>query len=278
MKIKQALKKICSLKKNSDTYNTPEITFDLQGDHAESLYSSQLLAQRDASFLQLFEAIVKKIGDGFGGWALTKSSLRLLFANIDQSQLMKKYCVVELGGGQSTLFWKEMSDVFPGLTVTTWEHSQQFIDTLNSKVAGSSIRMEHRKLQQYSDMEWEKIFSCRELKDIENALATSSPSDLPISEYNNTRAHNVFYSIDDIHIPTENIDILVVDGPHGNGRSLAFAVFAKYFRQGTIILIDDVSHYPFLEMLSKFTTFRVLNTSFSLNKQWIIVEIASLIK
>lgn len=254
-----------------------KITFDLHGDYAESLHSRQVLAQRDTNLLESFEAIVKKLGDGFGGWALTQSSLRSLLANIDPLQLTGECCVLELGGGQSTLFWKELSELFPGLTVTTWEHNQQFVDTLNNRVAGSSIRIEHRKLQQYSDAEWQKIFSCCNAKDIENTLATSNPSNLSMSEYCNTRAHNVFYSVENIKIPNGKIDILVVDGPHGNGRSLAFAVFAKYFMEGTIILIDDVSHYPFLEMLSKFVTFRILSTSFSLNKQWIVVRVESLI-
>ncbi|MFT4302029.1 MAG: hypothetical protein QM579_09765 [Desulfovibrio sp.] len=125
-------------------------------------------------------------------------------------------------------------------------------------------------------MECEKIFSSRQLKDIETAFTASSPSDLPTNEYCNTRARNVFYSIDDINIPTGKIDLLIVDGPHGNGRSLSFAALAKYFEQGTIILIDDVSHYPFLEMLSKFAIFQILSSSFSLNKQWIIVKVESL--
>lgn len=277
MKFKQLIKKII---RSTPTCNADEmkITFDLHGDYAESLYSRQVLAQWDTNLLESFEVIVKNLGDGFGGWALSLSSLRSLLANIDHPQLTGECCVLELGGGQSTLFWKELSELFPGLTVITWEHNQQFVDMLNNRVAGSSIRIEYRKLQQYSDAEWQKIFSCCNAKDIENTLTTAHPSDLSISEYCNTRAHNVFYNLENIKIPNGKINILVVDGPHGNGRSLAFAAFAKYFMEGTIILIDDVSHYPFLEMLSKFVTFRILSTSFSLNKQWIIVKVESLTK
>lgn len=264
--------------KNNNKIEELQLTFDLQGDHAESLYSSQLLAQRDGELFQLVEKNFKKIGDDFGGWALTKSSLQSLLANIDRSQLEKEYSVVELGGGLSTLFWREMNKNFPGLMVTTWEHNQQFIDTLNHKVAGSSIRIEHRKLQQYSDLEWGKIFSSHDLKGLEQALLASRPADLPLSEYCNTRAHNTFYDINDINFRSSKIDLLVVDGPHGNGRSLAFAAFAKYLTEGTMILIDDVSHYSFLEMLSKFVTFQIVSTSFSLNKQWIILRVVSSIE
>lgn len=274
MKLKQAIKKFLFFVKDNKI-DELQLTFDLQGDYAEFLYSSQLLAQRDGDLFQLVEEIFTKISGDFGGWALTKSSLQSLVANIDRSQLEKEYSVVELGGGLSTLFWREMNKRFPKLMVTTWEHNQQFIDTLNHKVVGSSVRIEHRKLQQYRDLEWGKIFSSHDLKGLEAALIESKPADLPLSEYCNTRAHNTFYDISNIDFRSGKIDLLVVDGPHGNGRSLAFAAFAKYITEGTIILIDDVSHYPFLEMLSKFVTFQIVSTSFSLNKQWIILRVVS---
>lgn len=278
MKAKQLLKRILGLQSKVDNSNEPGITFDLAGDYAEELYSKQILEYKDLSVSQLFDNIVKKIGCTFGGWALSQSSLRFLIASIDQQELMSDFCVVELGGGQSTLFWKELSEFFPGVKVVTWEHNQEFIDTLKSKIIGSGVRLESRKLQQYSNADWEKIFSSRGLDNISKALTVSCPTDLPLSEYCNTRVQNVFYSIDDIKISKNKIDVLVIDGPHGNGRSLAFPAFVKYFRTGTLILIDDVSHYSFLEMLSKFVKFQILHTSFSLKKQWILVRVTSYVE
>lgn len=278
MNIKKLIKRTLGLQKNVDNASEVQIIFDTQGDYAESIYSQQFLEQHNPKLSRFFDEVVQKIEDGFGGWALSKSCLRFLLGSMDPARITDhQYCVVELGGGQSTLFWKEICNKFHGVTVITWEHNQQFIEILNGKVTGSSICVENRKLQQYTDEDWDKIFSCCCLKDLDSALISSRPLDLPMREYCNTRVHNVFYDISNICIPTGKIDLLVVDGPHGNGRSLAFAALAKYMKQETLIVIDDVSHYPFLEMLSKFINFKILYTSFSLNKQWIIVRVDSII-
>jgi hypothetical protein len=44
-------------------------------------------------------------------------------------------------------------------------------------------------------------------------------------------------------------DVVVVDGPNGNGRSLAFLAMKHCVQPGTLIFVDDYDHYDFEERL-----------------------------
>jgi hypothetical protein len=50
-------------------------------------------------------------------------------------------------------------------------------------------------------------------------------------------------------------DLVVVDGPNGNGRSLAFLAIQHCVKVGTVFFIDDHMHYDFVERLQQ--VFRV---------------------
>jgi hypothetical protein len=58
-----------------------------------------------------------------------------------------------------------------------------------------------------------------------------------------TRTPNMFYDINN-QLPS-NIDYIVLDGPHGNGRNFAWLHCIDKVHKGTIILIDDNTHYDF---------------------------------
>ncbi|MGL4821298.1 MAG: hypothetical protein ACRC5C_15210, partial [Bacilli bacterium] len=43
----------------------------------------------------------------------------------------------------------------------------------------------------------------------------------------------------------EQIDVVLLDGPHGNGRSLAFPMLYDRLAPNALVLVDDHTHYPF---------------------------------
>jgi hypothetical protein len=61
---------------------------------------------------------------------------------------------------------------------------------------------------------------------------------------------NVFYDIKDEQLP-DVIDIMIVDGPHGNGRSIAFLHGINRLKSGSYVVIDDYNHYDFIEKFEK---------------------------
>jgi len=71
------------------------------------------------------------------------------------------------------------------------------------------------------------------------------------------RQRNNFYDIQENDI--EGIfDIIILDGPNGNGRNLAYNFIKNHIRKGTIIILDDYDatdndfNYKFVEILQHY--------------------------
>lgn len=255
-----------------------EFDFDITGDHAEDLQSIQFLQEKNVALDRIMGAVFDELNNDFGKWALTRSALRYLVYHMLHLSSRDNFKIVELGGGKSTLFWDRLSAFCKDFAfyVTTIEHDPVFTVSLKEKITSPNISVQQFDLVTVSDDDWDRIFFSDSLQILAENLRNSEKNTVVGKDVNRTRIHNSFYDlIGKNNLPDADglIDVLVVDGPHGNGRSLAFAYFAKNFKPGTLILIDDVSHYPFLEHLSKFAVFKILKSSFSLNKQWILVEI-----
>jgi hypothetical protein len=276
MKIKELVKKVLCMNDCPQDAVEQDILFDLKGEYAEYLRSLQFLRRNDRELDKLFDELVRAIEGEFGGWALAASALRYLFYYIMQAKIPgQPYHILELGGGQSTMFWKGLSNRVPEISVITWEHDSAFAESLALRVRGTPVDVRLKRLMQYTDKDWEAIFAVTTLGELDIALQSASPKIVGEAEYSNWRIHNTFYEFDAACTEDFVIDALIVDGPHGNGRSMAYAVFARRMRIGTLILIDDVSHYSFLEHLSKFVEFTILQTSFSLTKQWALLQVES---
>jgi len=64
------------------------------------------------------------------------------------------------------------------------------------------------------------------------------------------QSHNelkfILYNEDDIQntpIPNIKFDLILIDGPNGNKRSLWYSKIRNNVKPGTVILIDDFNHY-----------------------------------
>ena len=65
-------------------------------------------------------------------------------------------------------------------------------------------------------------------------------------EIDNFSARNCFYDMTENDLP-DDIDLVILDGPNGNGRSISFLHLKNKLSNGAYILIDDSDHYDFIE-------------------------------
>lgn len=212
-----------------------------------------------------------KEGGVTGGFAITETAIKSFLYNLFFHK-QNKYEILEFGGGQSTLFWNQYN--LKNLFITTFEHDKFWFNELKEKLTSNQINLKHMPLKQINDSIRNNMFE--NINDVENLYIQNSTL-IDDSESSNTRIKNAFYSWEKLD---RKIDGIVLDGPHGNGRSLLFPLIKDYIKVGTVILLDDYNHYPFLDDLRNIADFeiiqeRVYNYS---NKAWIVLEIINIKK
>lgn len=219
---------------------------------------------------------VERAGGCFGGWALTKSALRSFLCTLANADSDAN--ILELGSGQSTLFWYHMTKCRDSkIHVTTLEHDRHWGEEVQRQVKGSNnVMVQTYPLKRISDDERHDIFRNPEIADeMWSTLGT------PVSweEHENTRLHNAFYDLPlSFFGALRPIDGMIVDGPHGNGRSLAFPLFSKYLKPDAMILIDDFDHYSFLDDLGRVFNYSVVTRRRIFNKRWVLVHLDGPVK
>ena len=88
-----------------------------------------------------------------------------------------------------------------------------------------------------------------------------------------TRQRNCFYKLDDTDIDG-TFDLIILDGPNGNGRSIAFNVMKHHIKDVSFIFIDDYNHYPFIDdMCRVFNNVTLVKSHTEDNDVWEIYKI-----
>ena len=215
---------------------------------------------------------VEQCGGKLDGWALSKNEIRSFAIHVLKTN--PEPTIIELGGGQSTLFWKFLAQTKnTRIKVSTFEHHPNWGKQLRSAVADcTAIEVHCYNLRQISDQEWNTIFTFPEgTKNSWPHMGTLVPQ----SEFENTRIRNAFYDIPSQAFPPHaSIDGMIVDGPHGNGRSLAFPLFFDCLKPDAWMLIDDFDHYPFLDDLAKIFRFKMIDKELANNgKRWVLLRL-----
>jgi hypothetical protein len=68
--------------------------------------------------------------------------------------------------------------------------------------------------------------------------------------------------IKDVVIPSQKFDLILIDGPNGDKRSLWYANIRENVKEETILLVDDFNHYKcFSDELDKIFTYHLLSFS-----------------
>lgn len=103
----------------------------------------------------------------------------------------------------------------------------------------------------------------------------SSKHDISPDQFKNPTLRGAFYNLEPEDFPKTKIDAIILDGPHGNGRSMCFPLFFKHIKSGTLILVDDFHHYPFLDDLGRLFKFDILEERQyqHSNKGWVVLRV-----
>lgn len=208
-----------------------------------------------------------------GPMALTKSALvhlcrRLNPADDGQQELG----VLEFGGGQSTVFFSTLSSsgLLPVRCITL-EHDSGWAEKLQDCINPSAIHLMKQTLKQVDHEGWGRMFQNPAQA---RAIWAQQAQAVPEEQYSHYTIRNTFYGEAHlVQVEPESVDVVILDGPHGNGRSLAFPLFAHTFKPGTLVLIDDFDHYPFLEDLGKLFQYEELYLERVNGKHWVLVRL-----
>jgi hypothetical protein len=85
-----------------------------------------------------------------------------------------------------------------------------------------------------------------------------------------------FYKLHDGDLRSENYNLVILDGHHGHGRSVAWQHLKDKLANGCVVVIDDYDHYPFVEdFLREFPNAKELKRHWEDRNRWIVYEIVS---
>lgn len=186
------------------------------------------------------------------GWCISKSALRLLAAKLPEGI----QAVTEFGAGYSTLFLAKLFDLKnKSVRMSSLEHQQVYFDRLKAALGSfPGVRLIKSGLKQLSDDEYEALFSSDQPATDYLMVGTHVPEEL----YALTRPHNVFYDGDPDEQICRETDLVIVDGPFGNGRCIAFPLLKGLAQIPLWCFIDDVRHYPYLRELARLFSYETI--------------------
>jgi hypothetical protein len=141
--------------------------------------------------------------------------------------------VVEFGSGVSTEFLVDMLEEHYALNIISYDDDAKYA----TKARHAQLKLYLTGLVECHDSDFENQF--REKQYNPNVFFKKITAV-------HTRQRNTFYEIKEGELP-DVIDVMIVDGPHGNGRSIAFLHGIGRLRKGSFVVIDDYNHYDFIE-------------------------------
>lgn len=190
-----------------------------------------------------------------GGWSLSIDCLYVLGNEIINRNIKD---IVEFGSGYSTRFLCDL--IYKnGLNtnIDSFENNDKYL-ILNNE---DNLSLKFRNLVECDDDSFDLMFSKKEYdKNLFN-VRTLSPQN---------SQKNCFYEIfeDDLK---DCYDLVVLDGPLGNGRSIGFLHIKDRVKTGSLILVDDYSHFHF-EFFKKMN--KILKTKIiHMDDEFVLVEV-----
>ena len=171
------------------------------------------------------------------GWGLSKKTFEVL-QNLLQNELksLETINVLEYGSGFSTVF---LSDVLKNMdvnySINSFDHTLEY----SPKVEDGNLKLHVVNLEECNDKAFRHMFINKHYNAKNFTIKKTKPT---------TRQKNVFYSLKGITLPN-NINLMILDGNHGNGRNISFLHLLSNEIGNTYVLIDDLSHYDYEERL-----------------------------
>ncbi len=163
----------------------------------------------------------------FDGWGLSKEAF-LELEKIIQNEKIES--AIEFGSGQSTHFLSDM-----GLEFLSFDDDLSYSAKLNGVIIRDLISLDGPTFDKVINNEIDYIDICGNYPKVQNK---------------STSQKNCFYKLEKNDLK-KKYQLVILDGPNGNGRSIAFNVIKNYLQFPSYILIDDYNHYPFIEHFNK---------------------------
>lgn len=160
-------------------------------------------------------------------YSLTKKGIEAICSILEEQKIKE---ILEFGSGRSTDY---LSDL--GYTVFSFD------DDLN--YASSNKNTNVVDLIQLNDKTFKEVIQ-------EKVDFVSAIKDLPPVIGRSSKQKNCFYRLETSDL-AKKFNFFIIDGPNGNGRSLAFPIIKKIAKKNSFIFVDDYFHYPFIENLKK---------------------------
>lgn len=173
------------------------------------------------------------------GWGLTRLALEQLQGLLIQClESGEKVNILEFGSGSSTRFFVDAvikNQLQDKVSITSFDDNWDYMPNFEGLDVSSFLSLHQRDLVECDDESFEAMFQAGQYQ-AESFHAKQTEL--------HTRQRNNFY-----HIGAEDLqgsyDIVVLDGPHGNGRSIAFLHLLEHLAQPTYVLVDDHTHHDF---------------------------------
>lgn len=186
----------------------------------------------------------------YNGWGLSKEALQFLQKIITKNSLKS---AIEFGSGQSTSFLEDM-----GINYISFDNDPQY--------AAPYKNVKITELKELDDKTFSKVIN-NEIDYIDINFKFKKPSKI------HTRQKNCFYSLNKKDINTK-FDLVILDGPNGNGRSLSYNFLKPYLLPISFILIDDYTNYPFIDHLKlTYPNLELIHEHKSNNDEWCVYKI-----
>lgn len=171
--------------------------------------------------------------------------------------------VLEFGSGTSTQFFLDAH-----LRGVARLHVDSFDNDIAyafkpTKESEGIVSLLIRPLVDCAPLQYEKQFRDHSF---DRALMTRKTS--PV----HTRQSNTFYDLEQGDL-NGIYDIVVVDGPHGNGRNFAFLHILGHVKPGTVVFIDDYNHYDFEQRFISLFKAREIARKTLPNDRFVVFEV-----
>lgn len=196
-----------------------------------------------------------------GGWALAENALRALILSLETD----RPTILEFGSGVST---SALGAYFPEGRIHAFEHDAEFAERLRPRLPPNAV-VRTTGLWDWSPEDFEALLGGRLGHGFSVYAAGFASLDGPVDEFVERAA---FYRLSE-PLPPDTYDVCILDGPHGRGRSAAFRVAQNSLKPGALVLIDDCTHYPFVDACARVFHIDVIDAEIYPSKQWILLKV-----
>jgi hypothetical protein len=196
------------------------------------------------------------------GWGLCQSGFKDLYKLICEHE-KDNLSILEFGSGTSTRFFVDVANSkVKNLVIESYDNDIKWC--FQNAEDYDFLDLKIRNLVECDDKNFASMFLNkkydRSLLNVRNIPPT-------------TRQKNCFYDIKEGDLSKE-YDIVVLDGPNGNGRSFAFLHLFNILKSGSYVFVDDYTHYPFVGVLKHFFNVELYSeNNASLSQQYVIYKI-----